>query len=288
MGYQEIALALECPKAPEQIQKDLDVDVNVAVAKIGPVSGGELKTKTRSAAQDLIGKLPNADKVYLEHMMLATYCSALRDDKSLSEIQKSERIKDYNAEVRKALHTPPEVKQSTGAPQSERLNKGKENRTRSQVIPPVTPLPQADSKQSEAQNKIRTELDEAKSQIAALKTQLASREITEDQKARLISKLRGKDEGRIITVKTVDGVPPEGFKYAEDFIYVFITAGWTFDRFWGWWFLPIENVAVRAHPYDPVAVFIQSVLREEGIKARLIETPEVKANNIDIVIGPKG
>ena len=113
------------------------------------------------------------------------------------------------------------------------------------------------------------------------------RQITEDQKARLISKLRGKDEGRIITVKTVDGVLPEAFRYANDFIYVFKTAGWTFDRFWGWWYLQIENVAVRAHPYDPVAVFLQSVLREEGIKVGLVETTEVKVNNIDIVIGPK-
>jgi hypothetical protein len=113
------------------------------------------------------------------------------------------------------------------------------------------------------------------------------RRLSEEQKERLISKLRGKDEGRIITVKTVDGVPPEAFRYANDFIYVFKTAGWPFDRFWGWWFLQIENVAVRAHPYDPVAVFLRSVLREEGIKVRLIETPEVKVNNIDIVIGPK-
>ncbi|MEO5863579.1 MAG: hypothetical protein ABIQ79_00875 [Nitrospiraceae bacterium] len=65
IGYQGVALALDCPKVPEQTIKDLEVEVNAAVAKIGPVSGGELKTKAKNATQDILGKLPNADKVYL-------------------------------------------------------------------------------------------------------------------------------------------------------------------------------------------------------------------------------
>ena len=46
--------------------------------------------------------------MYLEQMMYATYCSALRDDKSISETDKANRIKAYNLEVRRTLQgTPP-------------------------------------------------------------------------------------------------------------------------------------------------------------------------------------
>ena len=95
--------ALDCPRMPEQVRKDLQVEVKAAVAKIGPVSGAELQTVTNAVTQDLMGKLPQADKVYLEQMMYVTYCSALRDDKTLPETEKANRIKAYNFEVRRTL-----------------------------------------------------------------------------------------------------------------------------------------------------------------------------------------
>lgn len=75
---QRSSFALECPKAPEQINKNWEVEVTAAIAKLGSVTGGELKTKTRNATQDLLGTLPDAGKIYLEQMMYATYCTALR------------------------------------------------------------------------------------------------------------------------------------------------------------------------------------------------------------------
>lgn len=117
IGYQGVALALECPKLPEQTIKDWEVEVNAAVAKIGPVSGGELKTKTKNATQDILGKLPNADRVYLEQMLFATYCSALRDDKALLESQKAQRLNEYIGAVRKTIQQQtPKTKRATGAP----------------------------------------------------------------------------------------------------------------------------------------------------------------------------
>ena len=95
--------ALECPKLPEQAGKDWEVEVRAAVGKIGPAQGAELQTLTRSTTRDLVGKLPKADKVYLEQMMYATYCSGLRDDSTLSDSQKSARIRAYNTEVRNTL-----------------------------------------------------------------------------------------------------------------------------------------------------------------------------------------
>lgn len=98
--------AIDCPKMPEQTNKEWDVEVKAAVAKIGPVKGAELETRTRNATRDLMGKLPQADKVYLEQMMYATYCSALRDDKTLTESERARMIRAYNLEVRKTLFGP--------------------------------------------------------------------------------------------------------------------------------------------------------------------------------------
>ena len=101
------SLALDCPNLPEQSRKDWDVQVKAAVGKIGPVRGAELETATRTVTQDLMSKLPQADKVYLEQMMYATYCSALRDDRTLPESEKAIRIRAYNLELRKTLYPSP-------------------------------------------------------------------------------------------------------------------------------------------------------------------------------------
>lgn len=47
IGFQGVALALLCPEQPKQISKDFEGEVNAEVAKIGPVSGGGLKLKTK-------------------------------------------------------------------------------------------------------------------------------------------------------------------------------------------------------------------------------------------------
>ncbi len=72
-----------------------------------PIPGviDQVKTypKLDRAMQDLLVKLPNADKLYLEQMMFSAYCSALRDDKSMSESVKARQILDYRRELQKAL-----------------------------------------------------------------------------------------------------------------------------------------------------------------------------------------
>src|SRR5262245_66280830 len=95
--------ALGCPSMPEQARKDMQVEVKTGVAKIGPLSGAQLETVTKAITQDLLSKLPQADRVYLEQMMYASYCSALRDDRTLSETEKATRIRTYNLEVRRTL-----------------------------------------------------------------------------------------------------------------------------------------------------------------------------------------
>ncbi len=117
--------ALECPKQPEQSRKDWDTEVNLAVAKIGPATGAALKMKAKNTTHDLMGKLPGADKVYIEQMMYATYCSALRDDKTITESERAKKLKIYNLEVRKALGSSPSTPKSN-----------KQNRTTSSKAEP--------------------------------------------------------------------------------------------------------------------------------------------------------
>lgn len=109
------ARALDCPPIPAQASKDWELEVRAAVGRIGPAKGPELQTRARGVTRDLLGRLPQADRVYLEQMMYATYCSALRDDPTLSEAQRRERIRAYNLEVRKVLH--PTAARTAATPQ---------------------------------------------------------------------------------------------------------------------------------------------------------------------------
>jgi len=89
------ALAMDCPAPPEQSRKDWDTQVRAEVGRIGIVRGGELDVRVKTVTADLLGKLPGADRVYLEQMMFSAYCTALRDDPALPGSEKSRQILEY-------------------------------------------------------------------------------------------------------------------------------------------------------------------------------------------------
>ena len=95
--------ALDCPAPPAQANKDWDTQVKAEVGKIGPVKGAQLETRVLSATVDLLGKVPGADRVYLEQMMFAAYCSALRGDTTIAESAKAAQILAYRRELQKSL-----------------------------------------------------------------------------------------------------------------------------------------------------------------------------------------
>ena len=97
------ALAMECPAPPVQSRKDWDTEVKAEVGRIGFVRGAQLETRVKSATQDLMGKLPGADRVYLEQMMFSAYCTALRDDPTISGTEKSKQILEYRRALSTAL-----------------------------------------------------------------------------------------------------------------------------------------------------------------------------------------
>ncbi len=120
-----VSFSLECPNQPIQVTRDWEVEVNAAVAKIGPVSGGELKNKTKNVTQDLLGKLPDAGKVYLQQMMFSAYCTGLRDDRTISEAEKVARLRDYISEVQRVTNPPspkPIVKPAVPVPSSQPID----------------------------------------------------------------------------------------------------------------------------------------------------------------------
>ncbi|MBI3350214.1 MAG: ankyrin repeat domain-containing protein [Burkholderiales bacterium] len=85
------------------MSRDAEVEVRVGVRGLGTASGPELATRTRQLGNDLLGRLPQADRVYLEQMMFASYCSALRGDAGLSEAERESRVKAYARELRATL-----------------------------------------------------------------------------------------------------------------------------------------------------------------------------------------
>ena len=99
------AMALDCPAPPRQTNKDWDVAVRAEVGRIGVVRGAELDTKLRTTTLDLMGKLPNADKLYLEQMMFAAYCSGLRDDNAMTGADKSRQILEYRRALSATLNS---------------------------------------------------------------------------------------------------------------------------------------------------------------------------------------
>ena len=97
------SFAMECPAPPVQSRKDWDTEVKAEVGRIGFVRGAQLETRVKSATQDLMGKLPGADRVYLEQMMFSAYCTALRDDPNISGTDKSKQILEYRRALSTAL-----------------------------------------------------------------------------------------------------------------------------------------------------------------------------------------
>ena len=97
------ALALECPDPPKQTQRDWDNEIKAGVGRIGPVKGAELDARVKSTTQDLLGKLPGADKLYMEQMMFSAYCTALRDDPAMPEGEKARQIFEYRRALMTAL-----------------------------------------------------------------------------------------------------------------------------------------------------------------------------------------
>lgn len=100
-----VTAEIQCPAQPEQASKDAKVAVQAAIGRLGRVKAGEFSTAVERTTLDLLGKLPQADKLYFEQMLFSAFCSSVREDKQLSDSEKSRAFRDYASEVRKTLAT---------------------------------------------------------------------------------------------------------------------------------------------------------------------------------------
>jgi ankyrin repeat protein len=110
------ATALDCPAMPQQASRDAEVEVRVGVRLLGNAAGRELEGRTRQLTTDMLGRLPGADRVYLEQMLFASYCSALRDNTALTEAEREKRVLTYRNEMRRTLATGHEAARKTADP----------------------------------------------------------------------------------------------------------------------------------------------------------------------------
>ena len=84
--------AIDCAVPPVQLTKDKQATVKTAVASLAKLKGPELEIAAQQKTNDLLGQLPNADTVYLQQMFFSAFCSGIRDDPTIPEGEKANRI----------------------------------------------------------------------------------------------------------------------------------------------------------------------------------------------------
>jgi hypothetical protein len=97
------SFALECVPAPESAGRKLKLEISAALGRLGPLRAADGSVKVEKTANELVSKLNNPDLAIAEGVMFAAYCSALRDDRTISELEKSKYIADYAVAVREAI-----------------------------------------------------------------------------------------------------------------------------------------------------------------------------------------
>lgn len=98
---------IQYPEPPAQISKDTRTTVDLAVGKLARVTAGQLSLDVNRATLDLLSRIPQADRLYLEQMMFSAFCSSIRDDASMNERTKSAELRRYAQDVRRTLHANP-------------------------------------------------------------------------------------------------------------------------------------------------------------------------------------
>jgi hypothetical protein len=94
---------LECPLQPKQFTESGKQEINLGVGKIKSLNLAELRVKLEKQQQETFSKLRDGDKIYQEQMFLATYCTAIKSDKSLSG---KDRIELFNTYIKNARNSP--------------------------------------------------------------------------------------------------------------------------------------------------------------------------------------
>lgn len=103
LGLSEVAsAAITCPEMPDkitQVNRDVRSDIQANVGALGKLKAGEVTVKTDVIAKNLFDKYPNVDRILVAQMMAATYCSLIRESKSMSDVEKQERWEKFQERI---------------------------------------------------------------------------------------------------------------------------------------------------------------------------------------------
>lgn len=92
---------ISCPEQPKQFTESGKQNITLGVGKIKNLGLAELGVKLEKQQQETFSKLKEGDKIYQEQMFWATYCSAIKADKSLSSRTRLQLLETYIANSRK-------------------------------------------------------------------------------------------------------------------------------------------------------------------------------------------
>ena len=87
------------PDKITQVNRDVRSDVNASVGSLGKLKAGEVGVKTDVVAKNLFEKYPNTDRIIVVQMMAATYCSLLRDSKTVRDSEKLRLWAEFSERV---------------------------------------------------------------------------------------------------------------------------------------------------------------------------------------------
>ena len=95
------AQQLSCPTMPDitQVNHDVRSEVQVGVGSLGKLKAGEVGVKTDVVAKNLFDKYPNTDRIAVVQMMAATYCSMIRDSKTMKDSEKLRLWSEFTERV---------------------------------------------------------------------------------------------------------------------------------------------------------------------------------------------
>jgi len=101
-------MAFPCPDYPTDITADWTVRLSGSIKRIGLLKGTQLEGEVTRVANNLFNTMPNGDKAYIQKMMYATYCNAIKES-SFNEKEKIQLLNQYNMAIAHTFQAKNEV-----------------------------------------------------------------------------------------------------------------------------------------------------------------------------------
>jgi hypothetical protein len=131
-GMGRSSAQIVCPEMPDkitQVNHDVHSDVKAEVGSLGKLKAGQLGVQTDVVAKNLFNTYPDIDRLVIAEMMAATYCTMIRDDKTLKDTEKRRLWSEFSERVFKFAS--PSYRRSPTQPPKSNSNVTQETREQS-------------------------------------------------------------------------------------------------------------------------------------------------------------